>query len=624
MIYLNRKSILLWITLGFCCVFPLEGKKQSSIKPESLIEQLGHRDWRVRERAYRILRSDTRPETVRLLEQAQNSPDAEIRYRVRTLLIVKQYYLPEGKELDLIPLITAFRETGERNADKQASIIQAIVSEAGADAVPLLLVMLGKASPELKKRISVILRDRIKEWGDRIMAGFKELRPDDARNLGDYPASVYLYMKQYESCERFLYHAVPYLDFEDIFRVFYSLTRVHDTGRYTPVMFERIIDALFEKYADYFYSEAFSEEKAVDLGTKIRAVSHEYNSHVYRKTLFVLAELGEKNAFILLIGPAFRKRDYGEIKRICAVIRPGTRKARYYISYINHMISSDPDRKQKISGLLNMFPRDEDVHLHTARFLSNLGKDIYAEKEFKRVIEIKPHGSFYDFQACYRLGKDYYMRREFRQAEQIFKQAYETGVKLHKELDRTKQYKMLLQIGLDIEDARYYTEFCKIQILMDEGKYDAALDILKPLDIKLKYDREVGFKSLEYEIILGRLLMLAGREKEKNERVNNAYTYYVKQKEKYNIDRGVAHWHNNIAWYLIRTGSKPDTALEYSKKSLELEPDTAIYLDTLAECYYVRGDTEKAIELIERAIDRYESDSSLIYFKKQLKRFKKQ
>jgi len=620
---MNRKLLLLLIVLGFCCVFPLEAKKQSGIKPGSLIEQLGHRDWHVRNRAYRILRSDTRPETVRLLEQAKNSPDAEIRYRVRTLLIVKRYYLPEGKERELIALVTAYRDTDELNTDKQISIIHAIISEAGADAVPLLLVMLGKAPPELKKRISVILRDRSKEWGDRILSGFKELHPDDLRSLGDYPASVYLYLKKYEGCERFLHHAAAYLGFEDCFRIFRSLIRARSTGRYTPVMFDRIIDVLFEKYTGFFYSETFSIEKAVELGNTIIDIAQQINSPVYKKTLYVLAELGERSALLTLIGREFTKRNYEEVKRICANIRPGTPEARYYCSYIRHMISSAPDREEKISGLLNMFPRDEEIHLNTALFLSNLGKDTYAENEFRKVIDIEPDGSFYDFRACFRLGSDYYMRREFRQAERSFTHAYETGVKLHKELDRTKQYKMLLRIGLDIEDARYYAEFCKVQILMEEKKFEAALKILEPLDVKLKYDREIGFKNLEYEIILGRLLMLAGRDKEKNERVGKAYEYYEKQKEKYNIDKGKAHWFNNIAWYLVRTGSKLDTALEYSKKSLELEPDTAVYLDTLAECYYAKGDTEKAIELIEQAIDNHESDSTLIYFNKQLKRFKK-
>ena len=75
--------------------------------------------------------------------------------------------------------------------------------------------------------------------------------------------------------------------------------------------------------------------------------------------------------------------------------------------------------------------------------------------------------------------------------------------------------------------------------------------------------------------------------------------------------------HNNTAWLAVRCRRDLDAALEHARKGVELEPDNAGHLDTLAEVYFQRGDKDKAVELMKKCIDmqpRYE------YFRRQLKR----
>ena len=43
-------------------------------------------------------------------------------------------------------------------------------------------------------------------------------------------------------------------------------------------------------------------------------------------------------------------------------------------------------------------------------------------------------------------------------------------------------------------------------------------------------------------------------------------------------------------------------ALRASRRSLELSPDNAAYLDTLGRCYYALGDLENAIRFQSRAV----------------------
>jgi Zn-dependent protease with chaperone function len=79
---------------------------------------------------------------------------------------------------------------------------------------------------------------------------------------------------------------------------------------------------------------------------------------------------------------------------------------------------------------------------------------------------------------------------------------------------------------------------------------------------------------------------------------------------------------NNLAWLLITTDDEslrdPPRALELAQRAVELDR-LSIYLDTLAEAYYVNGNIDKAIETIKEALSIEKGDKS--YFNKQLKKF---
>ena len=64
-----------------------------------------------------------------------------------------------------------------------------------------------------------------------------------------------------------------------------------------------------------------------------------------------------------------------------------------------------------------------------------------------------------------------------------------------------------------------------------------------------------------------------------------------------------AEGYNNLAWLLANTDTSLDEALRLSNKSLELQPDTAAYLDTLAEVHLRLGKPARAVELQKQAIE---------------------
>ena len=79
---------------------------------------------------------------------------------------------------------------------------------------------------------------------------------------------------------------------------------------------------------------------------------------------------------------------------------------------------------------------------------------------------------------------------------------------------------------------------------------------------------------------------------------------------------------NNLAWVYAVEGIKLDFAERLSRRSLRLVPDSAIYLDTLAEIYFRAGERELATEFIRRAISLRPDDPELMeHLRRQLQRF---
>src|SRR5207248_2691159 len=58
--------------------------------------------------------------------------------------------------------------------------------------------------------------------------------------------------------------------------------------------------------------------------------------------------------------------------------------------------------------------------------------------------------------------------------------------------------------------------------------------------------------------------------------------------------------HNDRAWLAACCRRDLDAALAHARTATELEPHSASFRDTLAEVYFQRGDTARAIELMQQ------------------------
>lgn len=79
--------------------------------------------------------------------------------------------------------------------------------------------------------------------------------------------------------------------------------------------------------------------------------------------------------------------------------------------------------------------------------------------------------------------------------------------------------------------------------------------------------------------------------------------------------------YNQLAWLIANTEGDFREALRCSQTSLEMQPNTAAYLDTLGRCYFAVGDLDNAIKSQREAL-KHEPHSGLM--QRQLKQFEQE
>ncbi len=143
---------------------------------------------------------------------------------------------------------------------------------------------------------------------------------------------------------------------------------------------------------------------------------------------------------------------------------------------------------------------------------------------------------------------------------------------------------------------------------MDAGRFEAAE---KHIQQALK--ALPGETDLSEEFVPR--LEKAGRQQPADELFTKVFGLYAEAAQAY---PECALLHNNLAWTAARCGRRLEEAHRHAERAVELAPDNASYLDTLAEAYFQRGDRESALRHSRRAAELRPDDETL---QRQLKRF---
>jgi len=106
-----------------------------------------------------------------------------------------------------------------------------------------------------------------------------------------------------------------------------------------------------------------------------------------------------------------------------------------------------------------------------------------------------------------------------------------------------------------------------------------------------------------------------GEKRRADELFERVAGLYEQQCKEYPRDGGA---HNSFAWLAARCRRQLDRALTHAREAVRLTPDSAGYLDTLAEILFQRGEQGEALRLMRRCV---ELTPGREYYRRQLKRF---
>jgi tetratricopeptide (TPR) repeat protein len=144
--------------------------------------------------------------------------------------------------------------------------------------------------------------------------------------------------------------------------------------------------------------------------------------------------------------------------------------------------------------------------------------------------------------------------------------------------------------------------------LLVTGKIDEALKEIRTCLSFFPAD-------VETPILLAPILEKNGRKREADDLFAKVFIHREQLCADY---PSWAQQHNDLAWLGARCRRQLDKALIHARKAVELAPNSASYLDTLAEVHFQLGDQAKAVELMRRCL---ELDPRRDSYRLQLKRF---
>lgn len=143
-----------------------------------------------------------------------------------------------------------------------------------------------------------------------------------------------------------------------------------------------------------------------------------------------------------------------------------------------------------------------------------------------------------------------------------------------------------LDRALAVQPGYYPARLDKGDLLLVQGKNDAALAEYAAV---AKAQPKVAAAQMK----IGMAQQQAGNRSE-------AMAAYQKAVD---IDPGAALAYNNLAWLAVERKEQHDKALEWANKAVALLPSEPAVQDTLGWVLYKRGETDKALDVLQKLVD---------------------
>jgi tetratricopeptide (TPR) repeat protein len=240
---------------------------------------------------------------------------------------------------------------------------------------------------------------------------------------------------------------------------------------------------------------------------------------------------------------------------------------------------------------------DAAIRDNFLRALMNRGHKEAAQRETELLIRVSEPNSYNSAAAARRIAFAALMRKDYLKAADGFERSM---MRCFNPIVNFVEHAGYVNVPAQIHQLR-------ASGLLAAGKLDEALK-----HVELALMDSPGYADLPIALVPE--LERRGHKKEATDLFNRCYGSYEKVCRTY---PRCAWAHNSAAWMAVCCRRNLDAALEHAQKAVELAPNHAGYLDTLAEVLFQRGDKDKAIALQKRAI---ELTPKKTYYRKQLQR----
>lgn len=227
-------------------------------------------------------------------------------------------------------------------------------------------------------------------------------------------------------------------------------------------------------------------------------------------------------------------------------------------------------------------PARQRAHLQTARSLWRRGQFKWAEAEFRQVADggsplARVTGLKYLAEMFHDQGNHQAAAEALQNALEVFSQQ-----KIGQEDLGSRRYEMIARM--------HYFRACHAK---EQGDRPAEA---RHLEEALRADPS----EVDALIAFYRLPDASPEQRQRATRLVQKVAARLKEEIGENPDN--ANTYNQYAWLVGNTEGDLDEALKFSRMSLELSPNNAAYLDTLAHVHFARGELEEAVRVQTKAV----------------------
>ena len=258
----------------------------------------------------------------------------------------------------------------------------------------------------------------------------------------------------------------------------------------------------------------------------------------------------------------------------------------YRLAEAHHKLGDhERSERQASAALAQQVDNDAKSHRQVAQELKSRGMFDWAEQEYRRVMELSQPASRISINAHYVLSEMLHDAQRDLDAAGVL-EAMQQAIDNSDDGHVAELQSVLLTF-------RTRKEYFLSQHHAARGEWAQQRQAL---------ERAIQHDRTDADVLIA-MYRLPGQDEvwkaQTIRRIEKVAAVFRQRIQEYPED---AAYYNQLAWLTANTEGDYDEALDYSRKSLELDPHQAGYLDTLARCYFAKGDLERAIKHQTQAV----------------------